>query len=397
MKVVQSGLALMLPLMLLTTGLLVQPAAAQQQGIVVTVENRSPSEGTFQTPIWLGFHDGSFDIYDRDAPADLLPIPGSVALERLAEDGNTAPITDDFSFLMPGGVQTTVISNVADRPPLGPGESASRLFRLDPSVHRFFSYASMVIPSNDAFIANGNPEAHELFNSRGRQVLRRFTVDGSEVLDAGVEINDEIPANTAFFGQAVPDTGVDEGGVIDDHPGLLPASAGGILADPMFANADFLARRFETLRFTFRRFNLVRPNRFRGVLTVGQEIPTPDVGRPRPFGFVATSTNRGNTKISYFITVRNLTGPPTVAHFHAAPRGQNGPVVADLLADNGRFVTIGRTTFIIGEVDGDDVLGPLASGEAPFDNLLGELVTRGIYVNVHTEANPAGEVRAQLR
>ncbi len=393
MRIFQGGLALLS----LALGLIVQPAFAQQQGIVVTVENRSPSEGTFQTPIWVGFHDGSFDIYDRDQPADLLPIPGSVALERLAEDGNTEPITDDFSILMPEGVQSTVISNTAGRPPLGPGESSSRLFRLDPSAHRFFSYASMVIPSNDAFIANGNPQAHELFNSRGRQVLRRFSVAGSEVLDAGVEINDEIPANTAFFGQATPDTGVDEDGVIDDHPGLLPASEGGILADPMFANADFLARRFETLRFRFRRFNIDRPNRFRGVLTVGQEIPAPNVGRPRPFGFVATSTNRENTNISYFITVRNLTGAPTVAHFHAAPRGQNGPVVTDLLADNGTAVTLGRTTFIIGQADGDDVLGPLATGEVPFDNLLGELATRGIYVNVHTEANPAGEVRAQLR
>ncbi len=393
MKVLKGSLALMF----LAMGFVVQPAVAQQQGIVVTVENQSPSEGTFQTPIWLGFHDGSFDIYDRDAPADLLPIPGSVALERLAEDGNTAPITDDFSFLMPGGVQTTVISNTADRPPLGPGESASRLFRLDPSVHRFFSYASMVIPSNDAFIANGNPQAHELFNSRGRQVLRRFTVDGDEVLDAGTEINDEIPANTAFFGQAAPNTGVDEGGLIVEHPGFLPASEGGILADPMFANGNFLARGFQNLRFSFRRFNINRPNRFRGLLTVSQEIPAPDVGRPRPIGFTATSTNAANTKISYMITVRNLTGAPTVAHFHAAPRGQNGPVVANLLGDNGQFFTVGRTTFIVGEVDGADVVGPLASGEAPFDNLLGELVARGIYVNIHTEANPAGEVRAQLR
>ncbi len=393
MKVFLGGLALLLS----AVGFIAQPAMAQQQGIVVTVENRSPDAGTFQTPVWVGFHDGTFDIYDRDAPADLLPIPGSVALERLAEDGNTGPITDDFSFLMPEGVQSTVTSNTAGRPPLGPGESSSRLFRLDPSVHRYFSYASMVIPSNDAFVANGNPLAHELFNRRGRQVLRRFAVDGAEVLDAGVEINDEIPANTAFFGQATPDTGVDEGGVIDDHPGFLPVSEGGILADPMFANANFLARRFDTLRFRFRSFNLDRPNRFRGVLTVGQEIPEPDVGRRRPFGFALTSTNPENTRIGYLITVRNLTGAPTVAHFHAAPRGQNGPVVADLLADNGSSFTFGRTTFIVGEVDGEDVLGPLASGEAPFDNLLGELVARGIYVNVHTEANPAGEVRAQLR
>lgn len=370
---------------------------AQEQGVVVTVENRAPDLGTFQTPMWLGFHDGSFDIYDRNAPADLLPIPGSVALERLAEDGNTGPISDDFSLLMPNGVQTTVISNTPGRPPLAPGETAARLFRLDPSKHQFFSYASMVIPSNDAFIANGNPEAHPLFNRRGRLTLRQVRVAGNEVLDAGVEVNDEIPENTAFFGQMAPDTGEDEDGLIVEHPGFLPIGSGGILDSPMFLAADFTQRRFQNVRFRFFRYNLDRPNRFNGALTVGQEMPRPAINGRRPFGLVLTSTNADNTKIGYFITVRNLSGEPTLAHFHAAPRGQNGPVVANLLGENGTAITLGRTTFITGELDAEDVLGPLANGEEPFDNLLANLATRNIYVNIHTEANPAGEVRAQLR
>lgn len=372
-----------------------QGAFAQEQGVVMTVENRAPVAGGFQTPVWVGFHDGTFDIYDRNAPADLLPIPGSVALERLAEDGSTGPISDDFSLLMPQGVQTTVISNTPGRPPLAPGESAARLFRLDPSKHQYFSYASMVIPSNDAFVANGNPLAHEVFR-RGRLRLRRVNVFGSEVLDAGTEVNDELPENTAFFGQIAPDTGEDEMGLVEEHPGLLPAEFGGILADPLFANSDFTQRRYQNLQFRFQRYNLNRSNRFIGALTVGQEMPSPTIDGRRPFGFALTSTDAENKKLGYFITIRNLSGEPTMAHLHAAPRRQNGPVVADLLA-NGTSVTLGRFTFITGELDAESVVGPLANGEAPFDNLLAQLVTRGIYVNIHTEANPAGEIRGQLR
>ncbi|MCP4248268.1 MAG: hypothetical protein GY778_14575, partial [bacterium] len=66
--------------------------------------------------------------------------------------------------------------------------------------------------------------------------------------DAGTEVNDEIPAHTAFFGQTEPDTGIDEFGVVHDHPGFLPPGSGGILDDPGFANADFTQSGYEIAR-----------------------------------------------------------------------------------------------------------------------------------------------------
>jgi len=64
------------------------------------------------------------------------------------------------------------------------------------------------------------------------------------VYDAGTEVNDEIPENTAFFGQTEPDTGENENGVVHLHPGYLgsfgnPNTEPRILADPMFRGADF--------------------------------------------------------------------------------------------------------------------------------------------------------------
>ena len=93
---------------------------------------------------------------------------------------------------MPDGVQRTVAANGAV-PVLAPGQSVSRLFTVDTDVNRYFSYVSMVIPSNDAFIANGSPTAHPIFNDLGRWVAEDFTVSGAAVNDAGTELNDELP------------------------------------------------------------------------------------------------------------------------------------------------------------------------------------------------------------
>lgn len=213
----------------------------------VTVENLAPASGTLLTPVWVGFHDGNFDIYDRDRPASDFP-----GLEALAEDGDTAPIGARFDSTG-GGLSQGVLFGPSI-PPLAPGESATRLFELNPAlgIDQYFSYASMIIPSNDAFVANGNPLQHAVVNAAGEFLGADILVTGDRVLDAGTEVNDELPANTAFFGQAAPNTGVDEDGVVALHPGFMPAGAGGILDGAFlgfsFSNADFLAPDYRIAR-----------------------------------------------------------------------------------------------------------------------------------------------------
>ncbi len=221
---------------------LATPAMALQ--IRVTVENLSPTNGTFLTPFWFGFHDGSF------SPVSI----GSVTpafIERIAEDGNFAPLQAAFSASALTPLTQGVIFGPSI-PPIGPGEQSSLVFNIDGNLatSRYFSYASMVIPSNDAFVANDNPLEHMVFDGSGNFLTTSFVLLGSEVLDAGTEVNDEIPLNTAFFGQANPDTGVDENGVIQLHSGFQPASNGGILASAQFANADFRIPGFQLARVT---------------------------------------------------------------------------------------------------------------------------------------------------
>ncbi|MBE9113152.1 spondin domain-containing protein [Nodosilinea sp. LEGE 07298] len=222
------------------------------QNVTVSIENLSPDNGAFLTPLWFGFHDGTFDTYDRGRPVS----PG---LESLAEDGATELISQEFDLAGFGTVQGTILGTEGTPGPIDPDEVATFTVELDPNDpgSRFFNYASMVIPSNDFFIANGNERAHPIFDEAGNFIGADFIVLGSQVLDAGSEIDDEIPANTAFFGQMAPNIGVDENGVVDLAEGFIPN--GPILSDPMFSNADFTAPDFQVARIRVFLENLVEP------------------------------------------------------------------------------------------------------------------------------------------
>lgn len=220
-------------------------AMAAPVSVTVSIENLSPMGGTALTPFWVGFHDGSFDLYNSGEAA-------SMGIERIAEDGNTGPLSMMFGNANMGFVDGTVASNQGI-PPILPGETGTMTFVVDSmsELNRYFSYASMVLPSNDAFVANGNPMEHALFNSMGEFIGQNFFISGSEVLDAGTEVNDELPENTAFFGQSAPDTGVVEGGVVGAHPGFNPVGSGGILDSPNFVNADFTAENYPVAFVSF--------------------------------------------------------------------------------------------------------------------------------------------------
>ncbi|MEM6253837.1 MAG: spondin domain-containing protein [Cyanobacteria bacterium P01_D01_bin.156] len=244
--------------------------AASAATLRVTVDNLAPTNGSLLTPAWVGFHDGSFDLYNLGESLDAFP-----GVEELVEDGNNAPLTEAFAASNPTGVQGTLSSE--GPPPLEVGESTSFLFEVD-SSNRYFSYASMVLPSNDAFIANGNQLAHEIFDDAGNFLGADFIVFGSEVNDGGTEVNDELASSTAFLGQAAPNTGTEENGVVTLHPGFIPG--GRILSTtdsspfnglPLnFTGADFTAPDYQVARF---RVELVEdvpePGTIFGLLAVG--------------------------------------------------------------------------------------------------------------------------------
>ena len=206
--------------------------------VFISVQNLAPNQGTALTPVWVGLHDGEFDTYDRDTAAS----PG---LESLAEDGAIETLSAEFDQSRAGTTQGAVAGAEG---PIQPGESTGAFFEVENSEGQgqYLNYAAMVLPSNDFFVANGDPLAHQIFDNEGNFVGADFTVAGSEVLDAGTEVNDEIPENTAFFGQETPNTGVDENGVIRLADGFI--EGGAILSSEDFANADFTAPDYQVAR-----------------------------------------------------------------------------------------------------------------------------------------------------
>ena len=191
-------------------------AIGDGEAVVVTVTNTLPDGGTFLTPVWFGFHDGAnFDLFNAGDAA-------SLGLERLAEDGSVEGIAAEFNQQVgDNGVDATIIGGVGVPGPIDPGESASFTLNVNPNQvgQGFFTWATMVIPSNDAFLAvPDNALADPIFDANGNftpLTIRRF---GSDVLDAGTEVNNELDA--AFLNQTAPNTGTDENGVVGQHPGF---------------------------------------------------------------------------------------------------------------------------------------------------------------------------------
>lgn len=197
--------------------LVLASSAATAAQIQVKVTNNAPDGGTYLTPVWAAFHDGSFDTFDTGSAA-------SAELERLAEDGNTAPLSSAFSG---SGVDGTIFPAMPG--PFGPGSSVSSVFTVaEDGSNSYFSYASMLLPSSDFFIGNSDPTAFNI-SSLISGATSKISFDVSAVYDAGTEVNDfATSAGNPIFGiapgQTGPNQGADENGVVTRVGGLAFAS-----------------------------------------------------------------------------------------------------------------------------------------------------------------------------
>lgn len=100
---------------------------------------------------------------------------------------------------------------------------------------------------------------------------------------------------------------------------------------------------------------------------------------------------RGGSALEYKLTVANIEDV-VAAHIHYEVAGENGPVVVGLFSGS----TSGRTQGVLasGTITEADLTGPFT--DRSFDELLDAIRAGRTYVNVHTVAHPAGEVRGQV-
>jgi hypothetical protein len=126
---------------------------------------------------------------------------------------------------------------------------------------------------------------------------------------------------------------------------------------------------------------------FVAALTAAEETPAFLTGASG-----SATLNIEGAEITVTLTVFNLPSATTAAHIHVGPRGIAGPVVIDFPI----------TTGVTGDLEQTFRLRASAFRSRPeigivtFADAIQAILTGNAYVNVHTVAHGAGEIRGQL-
>jgi hypothetical protein len=95
-------------------------------------------------------------------------------------------------------------------------------------------------------------------------------------------------------------------------------------------------------------------------------------------GKVTATLDTATKLFTYKVTYAGLTGPATMAHFHGpALPGANAPPVVPVPASS--------------------LANPMAGAATLDDGQIADLKAGKWYFNIHTAANPGGEIRGQLK
>ena len=127
--------------------------------------------------------------------------------------------------------------------------------------------------------------------------------------------------------------------------------------------------------------------RFHANLSGGDEVPAVDT-RGRGEILLDASTDG---ELAYKLIVANI-DDVTMAHIHCAPAGENGPIGVTLFMSDPVTVNGTLTQATVAAPDPDN-----QCGWADIAAVVDAIIAGNAYANVHTVANPKGEIRGQLR
>ncbi|MEO0813489.1 MAG: spondin domain-containing protein, partial [Myxococcota bacterium] len=154
-----------------------------ESGGEFTIEFSNISDGTaypaMLTPIGWALHDANTSLFTPGEQA-------SVGIERIAEDGDASELNTALASV--SGVDQNGIEGAA---PIMSGETYTLV--VTPTVNgRFLSFATMVVPSNDAFIGNSTGVAllDETGTPRPALMVVNELLSAIQIYDAGTEANE---------------------------------------------------------------------------------------------------------------------------------------------------------------------------------------------------------------
>jgi hypothetical protein len=203
----------------------------------VNVQNVAPANGIAFAPLHVGFGQGIFDAFDTGGAA-------TAPIISVAEGGSGSAWQPAFAAAEPLATR-----GVISTAPFLSGAMASQIFTVDTALNPFFTFASMVVPSNDFFIGNDSPTQYRLFDSMGNLLLTGISQFARDIWDAGSELFD--PAAAAFVGNN--DLRTPQGGVVTHNfselagfDGLMTA-AGYVFNSGLSESTEVYRIRFEVL------------------------------------------------------------------------------------------------------------------------------------------------------
>lgn len=185
-------------------------ASADVVLVRVSIQNMAPTNSLAFAPLRIGFNNGTYDSFNNGQTA-------GNEIVSIAEGGSGAAWFPAFAAADPTATLGTIVPNPAG--PLLPGATGTATFSVDRSVNRFFTFGSMVVPSNDYFIGNDSPTQYALFDINGNLSINTISQFGRDLWDAGSEATD--PLNAAFLVGGNNDLRTPQNGVVNlDFMGL---------------------------------------------------------------------------------------------------------------------------------------------------------------------------------
>lgn len=134
---------------------------------------------------------------------------------------------------------------------------------------------------------------------------------------------------------------------------------------------------------------LAKETHFKAKLTPKEETQKP---KSKASGKAEFKLTKDGKTLYYKLEVKNLVDA-TAAHIHLAKKGENGPPIVGLFSEEKKGKFSGKLAE--GAISDKDLIGPL-QGKTVQD-LIHVFEAEQAYVNVHTEANPDGEIRGQIK